>query len=361
MTKKAPRRVRASRPRRGISRASAHPAQVPPSGRIDWAPVVDILRRGERFVLTGHSYPDGDVLGSELATARFLRSLGKDARCINCGIIPQNYRWMYDEGEIEIYDPARHGSFVRGADAILVFDYANLARLDDLTPPVRERRGVLIGIDHHPLNGERPPIDIVDLGAAAVGEMVYDLIGAMGGAVTKEVAIPLFVAITTDTGSFRYSNTTGFTHRLGAHLVDLGVEPYEVYRRIYEASSEARLRMLADALRGLKTDADGRLAWITVTRKMLDDRRLTEEETEGFIDVVRTLRDAEISMLVKEVGPGRIKVSLRSRGAVDVAALLKPFGGGGHARAAGVTILEPLEVATAKILAAARKALGMTK
>ncbi len=325
---------------------------------MDWKPVVDILRSGKRFVLTGHAYPDGDVLGSELAMGRYLRAIGKDARCINCGILPQNYRWMFDQGEIEIYDAARHEAFVRGADAILVFDYANLARLDELAPPVRERRGVLVGIDHHPRNGDRPTVDVVDLGAAAVGEMVYDLIGAMGGTVTKEVAIPLFVAITTDTGSFRYSNTTGFTHRVGAHLVELGVEPYEVYRRIYEVSSEARLRMLADALQGLKTDAGGRLAWITVTRSMLDGHGLTEEETEGFIDTVRTLRDAEISMLVKEVRPGRIKVSLRSRGKVDVAALLKPFGGGGHARAAGVTVLEPLETATLKILAAARAVLG---
>lgn len=357
LTKRPPGGSRPRARRAVVSLPDPAGTPVAASGRVDWAPLAQVLRKGSRFVLTGHAFPDGDVLGSELALARHLRSTGKDARCINCGIVPQNYRWMFREGEIVEYAAARDDAFIRGADAVLVFDYGNLKRLEEMTQPIRAGGALLVGIDHHPREGERPAMDIVDLGSAAVGEMIYDLIHVLGGTITREIADPLYVSLTTDTGSFRYSNTSSRSHRIAAHLVAAGVESYEVYRHIYEASSERRLRMMAEALRGLATDAGGRIAWISVTRAMLDEFGLTEDETEGFIDVVRTLKDAQIAILMKEVRPGRVKVSLRSRGAADVAAVARRFGGGGHVRAAGMTLQEPLEAARERVLEAAREAL----
>lgn len=314
------------------------------------------LDKSQRVVIGTHPAPDGDALGSALALARFLRSLGKEALILVTGGVPRAFGWMAAPGEVEDYLPARHAGAIAGADAIVVVDIANWERLGPMHAPVMGSPAVRIDLDHHP--GSACPADLVinDPAAAAVGEIVRRLIGVMGGTLTREIAEPLYVSLVTDTGSFKYSNTHIGSHALASECLALGILPYEVHTRVYERAPEGRLRLLGAALSRLEVDLPARLAWTSIPHALFGASSACEEDTEGIIDQVRSLEGVEVAAVFKEPEPGVVKVSFRSKGAVDVNALARRFGGGGHARAAGLTRTATLARVMAEVLAAAREA-----
>jgi phosphoesterase RecJ-like protein len=323
-----------------------------------WAEVISVLEKGRRFVVTAHRNPDGDAIGSSVALVRFLRCRGKEVRLLLQGELPERYRWLLEDVEGAWYRPERDDAFVRGADVAVVLDYSQWNRIEPMDAPIAAGGAVTVGIDHHPAIGPRPKVDVVDVEAAAVGEMIFDLIRAMGGKIDLELAAPLYLAIMTDTGSFRFSNTGGRSHRLAAELIDVGVCPQQVYSAVYETSSPNRLRLLGQVLATLSTDCGGRLAWVAVTQAMVRRAQARPTDTDDFVDVVRTLQGVVLSVLFKETGTGKVKVSLRSREPVDVSRIAHPLGGGGHARAAGIDMNGTLEACMDQVLAACRNGLG---
>lgn len=320
-----------------------------------WEAVLAQLGKSQRVVLGTHASPDGDALGSELALARFLKPLGKQVHILNTGTLPRMYAWLPRPGEVEDYRPEAHDRIIAEADAIVVVDISNWERLGAMYGPVMKSKAVRIDLDHHPVEHCPADLSINDHGAAAVGDIVYRLIHAFGGEITREIALPLYVSILTDTGSFKYSNTDIHTHRLAGEFIALGVEPYDVYTRIYEQAPLARLKLLGEALARMSFDPAAGVAWTLLPHAAYVAAGAREEDSEGVIDQIRTLEGAEVALLFKEPEPGTVKVSMRSKSAADVNAVARRFGGGGHVRAAGITMEGPLEKAVAQVLAAARE------
>jgi len=207
----------------------------------------------------------------------------------------------------------------------------------------------VVNIDHHPDNKRYGTVSWVEVGASATGEMVYDLIKALGLKITPEVATNLFTAIHTDTGSFRYSNTSAKALRIAAELVACGADPALVAGRLYEARRPESLALLGRLLQRIQVSPDGRVAWLPLPAGSAPEAFL---EAEDLVSYPRSIRGVKVGILLKEMGDGRVKVSLRGKGEVAVNALAARFGGGGHANAAGCTVEGSLDEATAKVLSA---------
>ena len=205
-------------------------------------------------------------MGSELGLSRFLKSLGKEVRVINTGGLARSVAWVAEAGEVEEYAAAAHDAVIAAADSIVVVDISNWERLGAMHKPVMASKAVRIDLDHHPVASCPADLSINDTSAAAVGEIVHALIGRMGGKMTLPVALPLYVSLLTDTGSFKYSNTTVLTHALAGEMISLGVKPYEVYTRVYEGAPAGRLKLLGEALGRLTIEPEARLAWTSLPR-----------------------------------------------------------------------------------------------
>jgi len=295
--------------------------------------VAEGIRAGDRFLLTTHENPDGDALGSLLATHRILEALGKDSVMFLAAKefpLPVEYRFLPLE-EVFHEPPADIN------DRILIFlDCGNIDR-----NPIDFRRDghKVINIDHHHDNTRFGTVNLVDVDASCTAEIIYELAGLLGVDLTAEMANALYVALVTDTGKFMYENTDARSHRMAAGLIEAGVEVNEVYRRLYEHAPMEKLRLLAQALERIELLDDGKLA---ITYISADDYAATggsEALTEGVIDHLRTIDGTLVAAVVRDQSDGgraARKVSMRSTdGRVDVSAIARAHGGGGHRRAAG--------------------------
>ncbi len=293
------------------------------------------LRDRDRFILTAHEGPDGDALGSLLAMHHLLTQLGKDSLMFMAAKefpLPIEYRFLPLE---EVF----HESPADMADRTVVFlDCGNIDRMpvDFLT----EGGNFTINIDHHHDNTRFGDVNLVDTSASSTAEIVYELAGLLGGEITPDIASALYVGLVTDTGKFMYENTDAGTHRIAADLIDAGVEVDETYRRLYEHVPLEKLKLVARALEGIERHCDGTLVLTYVKAEDYEATGAGEEMTEGIIDHLRSVEGAKVAALVRDQGSrGRAarKVSLRSSdGVVDVSAIARINGGGGHKRAAGL-------------------------
>jgi len=308
--------------------------------------VVAEVRDRNRFILTAHEGPDGDALGSLLGMHHLLTQLGKDSLMFMAAKefpLPIEYRFLPLE---EVF----HEPPADMADRTVVFlDCGNIDRMpvDFLT----NGGNFVINIDHHHDNTRFGDVNLVDTGASSTAEIVYELGRRLGGRLTPEIASALYVGLVTDTGKFMYENTDAGTHRIAADLIDAGVEVDDTYRRLYEHVPLEKLRLVARALEGIERHCDDRLVLTYVTTADYEASGAGEEMTEGIIDHLRSVEGAKVAALVRDQGTrGRAarKVSLRSsEGDVDVSAIARRHGGGGHKRAAGFsTDLELEELIT---------------
>jgi bifunctional oligoribonuclease and PAP phosphatase NrnA len=292
------------------------------------------LRDGERFLLTAHEGPDGDALGSLLGMHRLLAQLGKDSVMFLAAKefpLPIEYRFLPLE---EVF----HEAPADMSDRTIVFlDCGNVDRMpvDFLTDGGNRR----INIDHHHDNTLFGDVNLVDVEASSTAEIVYELAVLLGVEITPEMASALYVGLVTDTGKFMYENTNARTHRIAADLVEAGVPIDETYRRLYEHVPIEKLRLLSRALEGIQRHCDGSLVLAYITSADYAETGAGEEMTEGIIDHLRSIEGVRVAALIRDLGDrGRAarKVSLRSSGGdVDVSAVARRHGGGGHKRAAG--------------------------
>src|SRR3954452_7355554 len=295
--------------------------------------VADAIRAGDRFLLTTHENPDGDALGSLLATHRTLEALGKDSVMFLAAKefpLPVEYRFLPLE-EFSHDPPADI------ADRLVVFlDCGNI----DRTPVdfLRNGQNKVLNIDHHHDNTRFGSINLVDVDASSTAEIVYDLVGLLDVQLTHEIANALYVGLVTDTGKFMYENTDARSHRMAAGLIEAGVQVNDVYRRLYEHAPMEKQKLLALALEKISLLDDGRLAITYISAQDYGATGSSEALTEGIIDHLRTIDATQVAAVVRDQADGRAarKVSMRSTdGRVDVSAIARVTGGGGHRRAVG--------------------------
>lgn len=293
------------------------------------------IRKGNRFLLTSHSNPDGDAIGSELALARVLRSQGKGVTLWNRDPSPTVYEVLPGNSGIHVGEEPPAG-FPERYSAAIILECPSLDRtgLEDHL----EGALPILNIDHHLGNQHYGAVNWVDSAAPAVGAMVYRLAQALRVTLNPELAQLLYLTLVTDTGGFRFSNATSDAFETAAALVREGARPEQVTEWLYESRTEAYLRLLAEMLGSLALHADGRVSTALLTSEMMERAGATPADSEGLTNYPRSIAGVEASALLRELGPGTFKVSLRSKGRVDVEAVARQHGGGGHRNAAGCVI-----------------------
>ena len=296
---------------------------------------------------------DGDGCGSETALARLLAQRGLDVRIVNPTPWPSLFDFLL-EGDVSD-DTSRGAKALSNADLLIVLDISDVKRLGNLTDAVRAMRVPKLVIDHH-IASEDPAGDVVftDTSACATGELVYDLACELGLEITPRVARSLYTAILTDTGGFRFSNTSPRALAVAAKLLAAGVDPEEMYQRIYASAPVGRVRLLAEVLSTLGVDPEAGLAWLTMNADALERHSVRSEDLDGIVEHARSIAGTRLALFFRDLGYGKVKVSFRSTGDVDVNRFAKQFGGGGHARASGALIAGTLDEVRDRVVEAAR-------
>jgi len=300
----------------------------------------EILHR-QRFLLTSHARPDGDSIGSQLAMAFALDTLGKSVRIVNADPAPDHYQDFPGMGRIEIAT-----SVSADVDAVIVMECSDLSRAG-----VAGLEGqFLINIDHHAGNRMYGAVNWHDESAAACGEMVFDVIRELGTPLTLDIATHIYLAILTDTGSFHHSNITPRTFDICRQTVEAGVNPATMARRVFDSNSFGKLKLIGALLDSMELADEGRLAILYMDESMLSSCGCTHNDTEGLINLPLTALEIQAVVFFK-VGPsGEVRVSMRSKYDVDVRAVAGQFGGGGHKNASGFTVTEPLNQVRPRII-----------
>jgi len=301
--------------------------------------VLESIERRNRFVLTSHARPDGDAIGSALACSEILRCMGKDADVVLHDPVPR------------IYQPLPFADRVMQADRVNGnYDAAIILECDSIQRTHLEglENRFLISIDHHLSGRPFAHVNWIEPEATATAELVFRLAREAGVQITPEIATCLYTALMTDTGSFMFRGTNEHTFTLARELVLAGADPAHCARNIYFAHSTAKMRLLGAALSNLHRE--GPLAWIWITREQMERSQAKEEDCEGLVNYALSIGDVEVAVFFREMADGRYRVSLRSKGALNVAQIAEGFGGGGHECASGCSMDGPLSIAVARIL-----------
>jgi len=315
------------------------------------------FRAGRSVAISTHINADGDGCGSETALARLLSAQGMRAKIVNPTPWPETFRFLL---KTDVTDESDMGpSALRDVDLLIVLDIADVKRLGSLADTVRQLTIPKIVIDHH-IPSEEPPSQnmLADITACATGELIYDLAVTLGIEITPDIACGLYVAMLTDTGGFRFSNTSARCLAVAGQLLAAGVEPEEMYRRLYASLPIGRLHLLRDALATLEVDPAYGISWISVAAGAAEEYGLKSEDLEGIAEHPRSVGGTRLAVFFRDLGHGKIKVSFRSTGTVNVNDFARQFGGGGHARAAGALIPGTLEEVRHNVIAAAREFVG---
>jgi phosphoesterase RecJ-like protein len=304
--------------------------------------------------VTTHVRPDGDGLGSMKALATALRFLGKQAVLVSPSNMPDRYRFLDPEADIQAFQPP--GVALRDVDGLMVLDTGTWNQLADMAEFIRALAVEKVVIDHHVTQDDLGARRFVDTSAEATGRLVYEVVKALG-APLGPAATPLFVALAMDTGWFRHSNTTPATLTLAAELVAAGANPDRLYQQLYDRNSLGRMKLTGVVLNRLTLTHAGRIAHSTILKTDYEATGSKPPDSEDLVNYTTSVAGVEIGILFMEQPRGGVKVSLRSRGPVSVAAIAQQFGGGGHAAAAGTVVEAPLAEAQERILAAVVKQL----
>jgi phosphoesterase RecJ-like protein len=311
------------------------------------------LRPGMTVALSTHINADGDGCGSQAALARLLGQMGVRAFVVNPTPWPELFRWLLAD---DVEDrSAAGGDALQGVDRLIVLDISDLKRLGTLAEAVRGMPLDALVIDHH-LPGDEPPgrTMLSDTAACATAELVFDFAQELDLSITTAVAKALYTALVTDTGGFRFGNTSPRCLAVAAQLLTAGVDPEQMYARIYGSVPLGRLHLLRDALDTLEVDMAHGMAWVRVYAGALEKHGVSSEDLDGVVEHPRSIAGVRLAMLFRDLGHGKVKVSFRSLAGVNVNTLARTFGGGGHARASGALIVGSLAEVEARVLGEAR-------
>jgi phosphoesterase RecJ-like protein len=317
---------------------------------------VEFIRKQKNFLIASHTSMEGDALGSEMAFYRLVKKLGKDATVLNDDVIPYGYDFLPGLSVIRRF---KKGIKNIKFDCFVALDCSDLRRTGEVYT-VNSDGLPILNIDHHISNSRFADVNWVDPRASCCCEMIYRLYKKLNVPVDRDVALYLYIGILTDTGSFRYSNTTSETHRVAAELLQHGIAVPEVYKNVYGNIPYPDLKVLSEILPRMKVEQKGRLAWFAINREVFaKKKKLSFDLSESLLTFARTLKDVEAVLVFKEnLGLHKdVRVNFRSQGKIDVNRIANFFGGGGHKTASGATIKGSLETVKKKVLKKVREAL----
>lgn len=310
------------------------------------------IHEGDDFLVVSHVQPDGDAISSLLATGLMLGHLGKTYTMAIGDRVPGKFGYL--AGSDLIRRASQDEPPERQFSHIIALDCADFSRVGATAgwfkPDAR-----LLNIDHHPTNDGYGDVRLIRPSASATAEILYDLANALGVPWSKSLADCIYTGILTDTGGFRYSNTTPESMRIASEMLKYGTDAHELAEWLLEKIAYPHILLLKRALATLSFDAGKRISWVVITMQDMAETMAKNEDLEGLVNYPRNIEGVEVGILFKEVDERKVKVSLRSAGGVDVAAFAKSFGGGGHVRAAGVTLAMPLSEAVETVVRALRE------
>lgn len=325
------------------------------------ADLVQILKNANRVVISTHTRPDGDAIGSQVALGHFLKGQGKEVWMINSDPVPYNLEWIPGSADVAVYDHSiEHVEAIASADAVVIVDTNAVGRLGTPGNQLKGSNGKKLLVDHH-----TDPEDWFDLShrretASSTGELLYEVMAAWDlSGITSDVATALYVAIMTDTGSFRFSNVSPLLHRMTADLLERSdMDPSVMHSLVYDRKSPEGMRLMAAVLSSLELHFGGVIGTMTVTRQMLEDTGAPVEETDGFVNMLLTIEGVQVALIMTETAKGT-KISFRSKGDWEVHKWAQSLGGGGHRNAAGAFVQESLQDTIASLLQSAPRHLNI--
>jgi len=307
------------------------------------------LEQAKRVLISTHSLPDGDGIGAEVALYHYFKRARKACRVYNPDILPKRYRFidpkaaiLLGPGQVELWDTC---------DLWLIVDTNDPRRLGRLWGELSLRAKKIVFLDHHPEIANVADITypphatlISDEQSSSIGELLYNVFAELNlTKINKDVALGLYVSIMTDTNSFRYSRTTPLAHKIAGEMIELGVNPEEVYQNIYSSKELIHLHLLGHLLQNVKVAAGGKIAWFEIPLEMRKKHQVSNDDSQSFLNLLLLLKDAEVVCLFREDEDEHVKVSIKSKGQVIINRVAIEFGGGGHEYAAGLTLSAPLD------------------
>ncbi|MCT4564106.1 MAG: bifunctional oligoribonuclease/PAP phosphatase NrnA [Maledivibacter sp.] len=302
--------------------------------------ILNILRGRKNVIILPHILPDGDTLGSSLALGHVLRHLGQNVSIVLDDEIPSNLNFLV--GDNNIMSTNLFLSSNPSLDLIITIDTSDVERLGDRYR-LLDLSEEILNIDHHRTNTYYGKYNIVDSKASSCGEIIYEIIKELVQEINREVATYLYVSLSTDTGSFKYSNTTPKTLRIAASLLETGIDTTYIITELYQNKPFNRIKLIADALSTLEIFYNGKLAVVYVTEKMFESNNITSANADGIVEYARDIKGVEVAVFLKQLAPSEIKVGFRSKYDIDVSAIAADFNGGGHKKASGCTIFDTME------------------
>jgi phosphoesterase RecJ-like protein len=319
------------------------------------------LLASRQAILTTHLNADGDGAGSEAAIASWLRANGTEAWIINPTPFPDTFRYLVERQEwIILAGSKRARELCDSADLAIVLDTGEVPRIGRVHSMIRDLPTVVI--DHHPVGDQAiGGTSLRDAGACATGELVHDIIYSANGPWTKFAAEGIYVAILTDTGGFRFDNTTAACHRVVSEVVERGAHPAKMHEKVYGSSPMRRYQLLQYALETLGHDPEAGVSWMVIPRERYEELGIESGDLEGIVDIPRSIEGTQVGLLFRLTQGGDVKISFRSNGPVDVNVLARRFNGGGHVKASGAMVAGPMERAIEEVLGAARQAVATAK
>lgn len=324
-----------------------------------WQEIISNIQKHHSFIITAHVNPDCDALGSELALAEHLKRLGKQVTIINSDPTPEAYRFLDPKRLIKRYTPARHLRLINQAQVIIVLDTSGgWQRIGPAGEVMATTQALKICIDHHPDSTNFVDLAVVDTEAAATAELIYELVMAMQGNLSPNMAQALYAALMTDTGSFRYPKTSPRTHQITATLLSTGANPLYIYNQIYEQYSLNRVRLKGRVLDSIRTEANGKIAYYSLDQKTLKAYGIKVAELDGFASLGQEIGGAQVTIFCVESSKSKVKISLRSDGCYAINQIAAEYGGGGHTSAAGATVSGDLEEVMAEVVAKTKRLLA---
>jgi phosphoesterase RecJ-like protein len=302
---------------------------------IDFQKLAEILSNNKSFLITTHVNPDADAIGSEVAFYKMLKMLGKECKIINHSAIPYNLRFLDSDGVIEKYDATLHDFYFDNSDILVALDFNRADRMVSMQKAFTDSNQIKICIDHHQNPEDFVNYQFIDSSYSATGHILYDFIKRTDIVkINKVLAAPLYAAMMTDTGSFRFERTTATLHRIIAELLDTGVNPTEIYNQLYDESKLSKIKLLGRCINSLQLIAGKQIGYMILTQKDFSELEALESDTENFVNFILSIQGVKIGMLFIELKNG-FKVSFRSKGNIPVNKLAGVFGGGGHTNASG--------------------------
>ncbi len=309
----------------------------------DWKRIAQFIENRNDFILTTHVSPDGDALGSEMALSLALEEMGKRCRILNSSPTSVNYQFLDPEGKISKYKADRHLEELSNADGIFILDISDWARLREIGKAIRQLDLPRVCIDHHHPTDKISEIELIDPLVSCTGELLYEFFAYLQVPLSKAIAEALYTCLLTDTGSFRFSNTSPAVHHITAELLEKEVDSRKIYEHVYESCSPAKVSLMGDMLTSLQYECEGKVAWFEVTRQKLRESGAQTWELETFPEIPKMIAGVEIGLMFTEMDRNRTKISLRSKGRIPIIDIAENFGGGGHKFGAGAVLSGSLD------------------